>query len=40
MLYENPRMEILKIEVVDVICASVGDPENPNFDGSDTGYEW
>lgn len=40
MLYENPRMEILKLEVIDVICASVGDPENPNFNGSDADGEW
>lgn len=24
MLYQKPKMEILKIEVADVICASVG----------------
>lgn len=40
MLYENPKLEILKIEEVDVICASKGDPQKPNFDGSDADYEW
>lgn len=40
MLYENPRMEILKLEVIDVICASVDDPENKYNGSSDADYEW
>ena len=41
MLYEKPGMEILKIETLDVICASVGtdyyngdDGNNSNASGS------
>ena len=38
MLYENPKMEILKIEVPDVICMSVTDP--PVEEGSDADGNW
>lgn len=39
MLYQEPRMEILKFETADVICASVVTPDTPE-DGSNAGGEW
>lgn len=43
MLYQIPKMEILKFETEDVICASVGgyhDPENPGEGESNAGNSW
>lgn len=40
MLYENPEMEILRFETIDVICASDDDPTN-GFNGSSSATgEW
>lgn len=43
MLYQIPKMEILKIEILDVICASVGgfqDPDNPGQGQSNASDSW
>ena len=43
MLYQIPKLEIQKVEIIDVICASVGgyqDPDNPGQGQSDASNSW
>lgn len=40
MLYQEPKLEILFFPLQDVICASVGDSENPTYGDSDGSGDW
>ena len=43
MLYQKPDMELLYLETLDVICASVGgnhDGDNPGGEQSDVSGSW
>ena len=39
MLYQKPKMEILKFEIQDVICASIVTPDIPE-DETGAGGSW
>jgi len=40
MLYENPKLEILKFETIDVICASNDNPDKGFNGSSDADGNW